>query len=300
VRVLEQSRGRVGETAAGLASSVVKLEESASTLLSHSEVSDSEGDSMAGASQRVAAGALALQQRSRQSSATAADAQEHAGAVGVLLTHIEAGVKDIDEAVSRSEASFRQLQERADAIGTFVESAQEIAAQTHMLAVNAGIEAASAGGNGRGFAVIAQEVRKLAQDSGKGALAINSVVSELRRQMEALLGAIQSVRQRTGHFTSVFGEARSTLEAIHDIVHTLGESMRANAEDADSQAQASSHLSESTVRLRRHLQAQAQMSADVASTSATLAQHAEGLRTLLPAANRPGGAAPTAPVEDRF
>lgn len=298
VHALEQSRGRVGETAAGLTRSVLQLEESASTLLSHSEVSDGAGETMATASHRVAAGALALQQRSRQSSATAADAQEHADTVGVLLTHVEAGVKDIDEAVSRSEQSFRQLQERADAIGSFVESAQEIAAQTHMLAVNAGIEAASAGVHGQGFAVIAQEVRKLAQDSGKGALAINSVVSELRRQMDALLSAIESVRQRTGHFTSVFGQARSTLEAVHDIVHTLGEAMRANAEDADSQAQASSHLSESTARLRQQLQAQAKMSADVATTSATLAQHADGLRALLPAAatDGPGSGA----VEDRF
>ena len=299
VRALEQSRGRVGETAVVLASSVLHLEENASTLLSRAEVSGAEGEAMAGASQRVAEGARALQQRSQQSSATAADAQEHAGAVGVLLTHIEIGVKDIDEAVSRSEQSFRNLQERAEAIGTFVESAQEIAAQTHMLAVNAGIEAASAGEHGRGFAVIAQEVRKLAQDSGRGALAINAVVAELRRQMDALLGAIESVRARTGHFTSVFGQARSTLEAIHEIVHALGEAMRENAQDADSQAEASGKLSQSTTRLRELLQGQAQLSADVASTSVTLAQHAEGLRALLPASltEAPAG---SAPVADRF
>ncbi len=286
VHALEQSRGRVGETATVLAASVLHLEQNASTLLGQAEVSGAEGDAMAGESARVAEGARTLQQRSRRSASTAADAQEHAGAVGVLLTHIESGVKDIDEAVSRSERSFRELQERADAIGTFVESAQEIAAQTHMLAVNAGIEAASAGVHGRGFAVIAQEVRQRAQDSARGSLAINAVVSDLRRQMEALLGALVSVRARTGHFTSVFGQARSTLEAIHLIVHALGEAMRENAQDADSQAAASGNLSQSTTRLRGLLQGQAQLSADVASTSATLAQHAEGLRALLPAPDR--------------
>jgi len=299
VHALEQSRGHVGETAAVLAASVVHLEQNASTLLSRTEVSGAEGESMASASQRVAEGARALQQRSRHSSATAADAQEHAGAVGVLLTHIESGVRDIDEAVSRSERSFRDLQERAEAIGTFVESAQEIAAQTHMLAVNAGIEAASAGEHGRGFAVIAQEVRQLAQSSGRGALAINSVVGDLRRQMDALLSAIESVRARTGHFTSVFGQARSTLEAIHEIVHALGEAMRENAQDADNQAEASGRLSQSTVRLRELLQGQAQLSADVASTSVTLAQHADGLRSLLNAGTAPG-ALPSAPTADRF
>ncbi|MBF5041826.1 hypothetical protein FGE12_05445 [Aggregicoccus sp. 17bor-14] len=300
VAALERSRERVSETASVLSASVLGLEESAATLLSRSELSGAESQAMASASARVAQGALALQQRSRHSSATAADAQEHAGAVGVLLGHIETGVKDIDEAVSRSEASFRQLQERADAIGTFVESAQEIAAQTHMLAVNAGIEAASAGEHGRGFAVIAQEVRKLAQDSGKGALAINAVVAELRRQMQQLLGAIESVRARTGHFTAVFGQARSTLEAVHDIVHALGEAMRENAQDADSQAEASGKLSESTTRLREQLQAQAEMSADVASTSATLASHADGLRSLLPATLETAPLEPAPVVEDRF
>jgi len=165
-----------------------------------------------------------------------------------------------------------------------------------MLAVNAGIEAASAGEHGRGFAVIAQEVRQLAQDSGRGALAINSVVSDLRRQMDALLSAIESVRARTGHFTSVFGQARFTLEAIHEIVHGLGEAMRENAQDADSQAEASGNLSQSTTRLRELLQGQAQLSADVASTSVTLAQHADGLRALLPAS----ADAAAAPVPDRF
>ncbi len=283
VQELELNRGRVSETALGLAASVVELEQSATTLSTRVRASGSESDAMADASQRVAEGARTLQQRSRASARTALDARNSASAVGALLTQIEAGVRDIDEAVKRSEASFLALQGRADSIGTYAETAQEIAAQTHMLAVNAGIEAAGAGSSSQGFAVIAREVRQLAQDSGKGALAINAVVTDLRRQMDALLTAIERVRAHTRHFTGVFGEARSTLQGIHDIVHALGEAMLANALDADLQADASSRLSEAIGRLLLQLQEQAQTSATVASTSTTLARHADGLRALLPA-----------------
>jgi methyl-accepting chemotaxis protein len=283
VQELELNRGRVSETALGLAASVVELEQSANTLSTRVRASGGESDAMASASQHVADGARSMQQRSRASARTALEARDSAAAVAVLLAQIEAGVRDIDEAVQRSEASFHTLQGRADAIGTYVETAQEIAAQTHMLAVNAGIEAAGAGSNGQGFAVIAREVRQLAQDSGKGAVAINAVVTDLRRQMDALLAAIERVRAHTQHFTSVFGEARSTLQGIHDIVHALGEAMLANALDADLQAEASSRLSEAIGRLLVQLQDQAQTSATVASTSTTLARHAEGLRALLPA-----------------
>jgi methyl-accepting chemotaxis protein len=283
VQELELNRGRVSETALGLAASVVELEQSASTLSTRVKASGSESDAMANASQRVAEGARTLQQRSRSSASAALGARDSAGAVGVLLNQIEAGVRDIDEAVKRSEASFHTLQERADAIGTYVETAREIAAQTHMLAVNAGIEAAGGGSSSQGFAVIAREVRQLAQSSGKGALAIDAVVTDLRRQMDALLTAIERVRVHTRHFTSVFGEARSTLQGIHDIVHALGEAMLANAADADLQADASSRLSEAIGRLLQQLQEQAQTSATVASTSTTLSLHADGLRALLPA-----------------
>jgi methyl-accepting chemotaxis protein len=119
------------------------------------------------------------------------------------------------------------------------------------------------------------------------------IVDEVRRRMDALLASLEQVRARTGHFTSVFGSARTSLEEIHGIVDALGAAMQANARDADAQAEATAAVSSSTSRMTEGLRAQAAVSAGVAGTSSSLAQHAAGLRSLLPA-----GPAGTASGED--
>jgi methyl-accepting chemotaxis protein len=281
---LEGGRGRVSATASGVAASAEQLEQSAAELASRSAASVEEGESMATASRRLADGARALQERSRASAATADGARQRAAAVRGVLQRMEAGVGDIGRAVDATDATFGQLRARADDVGAFVESAQDVAAQTHMLALNAGLLAATAGEHGRAFAVIATEIRRLSQDSSQGAAAMARVVGDMRRELEALLGALAEVRTRTGRFAEGFHEARATLETIDGTVQALGDAMAANAGDADQQADASLRVSQSIQRMAALLQAQAQVTADVAGTSTALAGHAAGLRGLLAAA----------------
>jgi methyl-accepting chemotaxis protein len=282
VGALETSRARISETAAGVASSAKQLEQSAAELLGRASASDADGEAVARESKRLAEAARALQARSRESAATASDAQKRAVAVAALIEDIEAGVADVSAAVVTAEAAFGELRARAEDIGSFAETAKDLASQTQMVSINAGIEASAAGANGKGFAVIAREVSKLSQESRAGAQAVALIVEELQRRMGALLGSLEQVRSRTGHFTSTFGNARASLEQINGIVDALGAAMQANARDADAQAEATAAVSWSTSRMTDGLRAQAAVSAGVAGTSSALAQHAAGLRSLLP------------------
>jgi len=291
VAALTASRRRMAETAVAVARSAVELQRSASALVERAARSGDEGEALASTARKLAAGAQAMQVRSRDSAESAEEATHRASAIGGLIGQIEAGVRELEEAVARSESSFGQLQTRAQDIGALVESARDVALQTHMLAVNAGIQAISAGEHGKGFAVIAEEVRKLSQDSGQSAQAIARAVDEVSREMSGLLRAIAQVRARTGQFVAAFDQSRAALDEIRAAVRGLGETMAASAGEAEMQAASSASASEATERMARLLRQQAEVAGDVARTSTALADHAAGLRALLPAEDPAAGPA---------
>jgi methyl-accepting chemotaxis protein len=101
------------------------------------------------------------------------------------IGEMQKSVKSMEEAASVSEATIRSLKDDTDKIGTIVASIEDIANQTNVLAINASIQAARAGERGKGFAVIASEIRKLAEQSNQSAGEINRVIAELRKRVGA-------------------------------------------------------------------------------------------------------------------
>ncbi|MBF5045012.1 MULTISPECIES: methyl-accepting chemotaxis protein [Myxococcaceae] len=279
---LKASRGQVSQAVTTLAASVLQLTEGAAELSQGSAESRSASEQMAAATEQMARAARALQERSRGGASTAAGASAHALAVQQLLAGVEEGVREIDQAVARSEASFRKLQAHAERIGRFVDGVQEMAAQTQMLAVNAGIEASRSGAQGAGFAVIAAEVRQLAQASAASSRDVGTVVLELQRQMDGTVASVDAVRERTGRFLAIYGQTRDTLQDVQRSVSETEGAMRENAQDAAVQAGATEAISQNTLQLLQRMEAQALLAGQVTRTSQQLGELAAGLRALLP------------------
>ncbi|CAM5315363.1 methyl-accepting chemotaxis protein [Thauera mechernichensis] len=115
----------------------------------------------------------------------AADEAREAGQAGLdVIKSTIVGMDEIERVIESSASSITRLSEKSKRIGTIVHVIREIADQTNLLALNAAIEAARAGEQGRGFAVVADEVRKLAERTASSAAEIVGVVDDIGDGMD--------------------------------------------------------------------------------------------------------------------
>ncbi|GAB3245295.1 PAS domain-containing methyl-accepting chemotaxis protein [Chitinimonas naiadis] len=139
-------------------------------------------------------------------------AQRGAGVVKQTVTVMRELAKHMQEAAERIEALDKQSQ----VIGSIIASISGIADQTNLLALNAAIEAARAGEQGRGFAVVADEVRQLASRTTAATQEIIGVVHQNQKLAEQAVAVIDSGRQQAEHGLNLAGEAGEVIIEIQD------------------------------------------------------------------------------------
>jgi len=129
-------------------------------------------------------------------------------------------VKDIAATVSESSKVMVSLGERSRQIGDIIRVISEIADQTNLLALNAAIEAARAGEQGKGFAVVADEVRKLAERTAKATSEIGSMIGAIQDEVQKSVTSMAEVSKMVGTGVDF---STQTGEALHKIVSSVSE-----------------------------------------------------------------------------
>ena len=158
------------------------------------------------------------------------------------VEHTLTGMQSIKESVGSSADKVREMGHRSEKIGDIVVAIEDIASQTNLLALNAAIEAARAGEAGKGFAVVADEVRKLAERSAQATKEIGDLVRSIQNTVAEAVVAMQKGTQEVEQGVSIANEAGTALSDIMNATDSVNEEAAQAAEAAQQMSTSAEEL----------------------------------------------------------
>ncbi|MBL0842083.1 methyl-accepting chemotaxis protein [Pseudomonas mediterranea] len=211
--------------------------------------------------------------------AVAADQQAREGerVVGEAIAQIERLANE----VGNSTAAMGDLKRESDKIGSVLDVIKSVAQQTNLLALNAAIEAARAGEAGRGFAVVADEVRSLAQRTQKSTEEIEELILGLQSGTEKVASIMDSSRGLTDSSVELTRRAGSSLENITRTVSAIQSMNQQIAAAAEQQSATAEEINRSVLNVRDVSEQTSAASEETAASSAELARLGVHLQTLV-------------------
>ncbi len=211
----------------------------------------------------------------------AKSASENATKGGQIVGDTIKGMQRIAEVVRISSESIGKLAKSADQIGEIISVIDDIADQTNLLALNAAIEAARAGEQGRGFAVVADEVRKLAERTGKATGEITDMIkgiqgetSDAVHSMESGITEVDSGRQLADKAGSSLSEIVTMSERVMDMVRQI-------ATATEEQSAAAEQISRNIEHISSVTKETATGAEQSASAAEELNRQAEGMKSMV-------------------
>ena len=228
----------IGNTASEVTEGVHQLTASAERIRSGSEAQSAAAADIRQSVEATAGNVSMVADRSREAQAVAEEARKLAGHGHEMLDRVIVEIDHTASAVRTSAEALAELGQKSDAIQAMVRVIRDIADQTNLLALNAAIEAARAGEQGRGFAVVADEVRKLAEKSSNAALRITmeidgvasgtrSAVSQMEDCVRFVGTGVELVRESGQVIGSLYDGADHTLKHVAAIAEAMNEQRNA-------------------------------------------------------------------------
>ncbi len=270
VRHVSESASRVTGSAHQLASSAGRVADGSRRQNDQSMSAAASVEHMATNIANVATSAERVHQRSQESLRRAEEG-------GRTLESLVAEVCHAEDAVRQMAESVEEFVQSTSSITSMTQEVRDIAEQTNLLALNAAIEAARAGEQGRGFAVVADEVRKLAEKSARSAGEIDTVTSRLSKQSVAVR---QAIHRGLDHLTSsreAVASVSSAIASANESVVEVGRGLDEIAEATEQQRNASAAVAGSIETIAE----MARENTEAVDSTARAAQDMENLASQL-------------------
>ncbi|MCP1673754.1 methyl-accepting chemotaxis protein [Natronocella acetinitrilica] len=174
--------------------------------------------------------------RNTQAAADGAEhATERAGAGRRVVTETANAIQQLAEGVAGATEVITALKKDTDTIGSVLQVIRSVAEQTNLLALNASIEAARAGENGRGFTVVAEEVRTLASRTQQSTAEIQAVIDQLQNRADEAVQVMQASGEQARRSVDQAGEAAEALDGITAAVNRINDMIQQIASATEEQ-----------------------------------------------------------------
>jgi methyl-accepting chemotaxis protein len=273
VNSLDKALMEVREAVSATASASSEISASTEQMAAGSREQTTKTNEVATAIEMMTSVILQTSRNAHETSTAARSARDSAEAGGAVVRDTIQGMRGISTVVQRSAETVKELGKSSQQIGEIITVIDDIADQTNLLALNAAIEAARAGEQGRGFAVVADEVRKLAERTTKATREIAEMIKRIQKDTS---GAVESMEEGTRQVANGIALADKAGESLNDIVSFIQKVTTMVFEIAQASEEQSSSAGEITSNIVRITS----VASETASGAEPIARTAEDLNRL--------------------
>ncbi len=202
---------------------------------------------------------------------------ENAGRAGVDIKENVQNIVFLSEDVSHWAETNKALSEATEHIHGIISVINDIADQTNLLALNAAIEAARAGEHGRGFAVVADEVRKLADKTGQATQEIASMIKDIKDKTDNSMDTMDKTLKRVHEGISKAQSVDKSLEVIVSSIRQTGDTIRQIAVAVEEQSKVSGDVLSNTEQVSNYARDTRELALNISRSGDAVASHALSL-----------------------
>lgn len=272
---------QVSESATAVASASAEISSSTEEMAAGAHEQTAQATEVASAVIQMATTIGANTKNAAAAAETAKRAKVAAEQGGTVVNETVTGMKNIAEVVRQSASTVQNLGASSNQIGEIIRVIDDIADQTNLLALNAAIEAARAGEQGRGFAVVADEVRRLAEKTATATKEISAMIERIQADTKGAVRSMEEATQEVDQGILLADRAGSSLREIVDISQHLTDMVTHIAGASEQQADGSQMISKSVEAITSVTQQTAAGTQEIARTAEDLNRLTEHLQQLV-------------------